>query len=153
MRRRLPSSSGTSGGVETIATPVRAGGFGGGFARAPLPRHPERACEWRAYLLFVEYAATTGGSDGGHSELSTDSIESRKIESLLVPLNRRHKVGRKAWFAEISRDSAIVTPFYPVGGWLGSVNQAFPWVYGAGAPVLGCPRDLHENADSFEKSC
>ena len=29
MRRRLPSSSGTSGGVETIATPVRAGGFGG----------------------------------------------------------------------------------------------------------------------------
>ena len=113
----------------------------GGLARAPLPRHPERACERRAYLLFVGYAATTGGSDGGHSELSTDSIESRKIESLLVPLNRRHKVGSKAWFAEISRDSAIVTPFYPVGGWSGSVNQAFPWVYGAGAPVLGCPRE------------
>ena len=55
--------------------------------------------------------------------------------------NRRHKVGSKAWFAEISRDSAIVTPFYPVGGWSGSVNQAFPWVYGAGAPVLGCPRE------------
>ena len=50
-------------------------------------------------------------------------------------------VGSKAWFAEISRDSAIVTPFYPVGGWSGSVNQAFPWVYGAGAPVLGCPRE------------
>ena len=127
------------GDVGTIATQVWAGGLGG-LARAPLPRHPERACERRAYLLFVGYAATTGGSDGGHSELSTDSIEPRKIESLLVPLNKRHKVGREAWFAEISRDSAIVTPYYPVGGWLGSVNQAFPWVYGAGAPVLGCPR-------------